>query len=160
MPQTYYDILGVSPNSTSAEIEAAFRILIKKYHPDHAPIDKEQEYTSIAKSINEARNILVNNNSRQKYDETIAQKVDNENYQKDMTAPNTTSHMNTQPVVTNMKPEVNSWSNNDYFGKRIKNLNFFGLGSFASLFIIFISSIFCYAIIAEIFNIYQWFMNT
>lgn len=32
--ENYYEILGISPSSTTKQIKIAFKTLIKKYHPD------------------------------------------------------------------------------------------------------------------------------
>lgn len=43
MPRSYYDILGVSPQATDAEIKRAYRALARQYHPDSKPDDPEAE---------------------------------------------------------------------------------------------------------------------
>ncbi|MGB6170291.1 MAG: DnaJ domain-containing protein, partial [Geitlerinemataceae cyanobacterium] len=48
----YYAILGVSKNSSEADIKKAFRRLARKYHPDLNPGNKEAE--AKFKEINEA----------------------------------------------------------------------------------------------------------
>ena len=49
----YYEVLGISENSTKQEIKKAYRNLAKIYHPD-LTLTKEEEYTVILQKINEA----------------------------------------------------------------------------------------------------------
>ena len=49
--KNYYEILGVSVDSTNAEIKSAYRKLARKYHPD---INKDEDAISIFKNISEA----------------------------------------------------------------------------------------------------------
>ena len=63
----YYNILGVSRNATEREIKQAYRRLARKYHPDVNPGDKSAE--AKFKEINEAYEVLSNNEKRQKYDQ-------------------------------------------------------------------------------------------
>ena len=62
----YYSILGISKGATEAEIKKAYRQLSKKYHPDKNPGDKEAEEKF--KEVNEANEILSNQEKRAKYD--------------------------------------------------------------------------------------------
>ncbi|MGB3557281.1 MAG: DnaJ C-terminal domain-containing protein [Geitlerinemataceae cyanobacterium] len=62
----YYAILGVSKNSSEADIKKAFRRLARKYHPDLNPGNKEAE--AKFKEINEAYEILSDADKRSKYD--------------------------------------------------------------------------------------------
>lgn len=62
----YYKILNISISANGDEIKKAFRNLAKKYHPDRNPDNKE----ALAKfqEINEAYEVLSNEESRKKYD--------------------------------------------------------------------------------------------
>ncbi|MFO7294545.1 MAG: J domain-containing protein [Clostridia bacterium] len=62
----YYKILGVSRDATQEEIKRAYRRLAKKYHPDANPGDKEAEQKF--KEINEAYQVLGDEEKRKKYD--------------------------------------------------------------------------------------------
>ena len=62
----YYEILGVSRNSTEKEIKTAFRKLARKYHPDANKNNKEAEEKF--KGINEAYEVLGDAEKRKKYD--------------------------------------------------------------------------------------------
>jgi curved DNA-binding protein len=62
----YYDILGVSKNSSDEEIKRAYRKLAMKYHPDRNPNKKEAEERF--KAINEAYAVLSDKEKRKQYD--------------------------------------------------------------------------------------------
>ena len=62
----YYEILGVSKEATQQEIKKAFRKLAMKYHPDR---NKEEGAEEKFKEINEAYEVLSNEDTRSKYDQ-------------------------------------------------------------------------------------------
>jgi molecular chaperone DnaJ len=65
MAGDYYDILGVSRTANKEEIKKAFRTLARKYHPD---VNKEADAADKFKEINEAYEILSDDNKRARYD--------------------------------------------------------------------------------------------
>jgi curved DNA-binding protein len=63
----YYEILGVSRNATEKELKEAYRKLVRKYHPDLNPNNKE-EAEKIFREINEAYEVLSDPEKRKLYD--------------------------------------------------------------------------------------------
>lgn len=64
MSKDYYNVLGVSKNSSDDEIKKAYRKLAHKYHPDKAGGDERK-----FKEINEAYQVLSDKQKRQQYDQ-------------------------------------------------------------------------------------------
>ena len=60
----YYDIIGVSKDSTPEEIKKNFRELAKKTHPDKTKEDSENEMAE----LNKAYEVLSDKELREKYD--------------------------------------------------------------------------------------------
>jgi curved DNA-binding protein len=65
----YYEILGVKPAATDAEIKSAYRKLARKYHPD---VSKEGGAEDKFKSVNEAYEALKEPSRRRAYDQLRA----------------------------------------------------------------------------------------
>jgi len=66
MAKSLYETLGVSENSTQAEIKKAYRSLAKKYHPD---INKTPEAEEKFKEINGAYEVLGDEEKKKQYDQ-------------------------------------------------------------------------------------------
>jgi len=66
---SYYDDLGVHPQSTSREIKAAFYALSKEYHPDKNVGNTEAQLKF--QTISEAYDVLGNADRRTKYDKGV-----------------------------------------------------------------------------------------
>ena len=74
----YYSILGVKPSSSFEQIRKSRREKMRKDHPDHHKrngIDKDVAH-NIAVDLNEAYEILINKDSRAKYDAGYSQAQD------------------------------------------------------------------------------------
>ena len=64
----YYKLLEVTETASSEVIQAAYKILAKKYHPDVAKTENKAQYELKMKELNQAKEILLNPKSREKYD--------------------------------------------------------------------------------------------
>lgn len=62
----YYKILEISKTATEVDIKTAYRKLARKFHPDVNPNNKEAE--NKFKEINEANEVLSDQEKRKKYD--------------------------------------------------------------------------------------------
>lgn len=62
----YYRVLEISPQAGREEIRKAFRLLVKRYHPD---ISNEPDAAERMKEINEAYEVLSDDKKRKQYDE-------------------------------------------------------------------------------------------
>lgn len=65
----YYDILGVKPDASEADIKRAYRKLARKYHPD---VSKEAGAEDKIKEVNEAYEALKDAERRREYDQLRA----------------------------------------------------------------------------------------
>ena len=67
-PTNYYELLQVSPKADPEIIEAAYRRLALKFHPDHNPLPQA---TAKMQALNEAYNILKDPQRRAEYDQEL-----------------------------------------------------------------------------------------
>lgn len=69
----YYRVLGVSRDAGSEDIKKAFRRLAFRYHPDRNP-ENAKEAEGRFKEINEAYEVLGNEQKRRQYDYLTSQR--------------------------------------------------------------------------------------
>ncbi len=76
--QNYYEVLKVKKTASSDEIKKAYHVLASKYHPDKHP--ENQKYAEdMMKDINIAHEVLLDAESRRKYDESLESNFVNQN---------------------------------------------------------------------------------
>ena len=75
---SYYDILKVSPNSSDEDIKRAYRMLVKKFHPDFHPHNKKLAEMRL-RIINEAYNGIKTPEKRSAYNRGMAGEAENDN---------------------------------------------------------------------------------
>ncbi|MCW5745027.1 MAG: J domain-containing protein [Alphaproteobacteria bacterium] len=63
----YYTILGIPPEATTHQLKAAFRALVKRYHPDTTSLRRRRAETRFH-DVNEAYRVLSDPGLRRVYD--------------------------------------------------------------------------------------------
>ena len=71
MEKNYYEILEVNKNASPEIIDKAYKTLAKKYHPDLQSEENKKQGEEIFKQINEAYEVLSNEEKRKQYDMTL-----------------------------------------------------------------------------------------
>ena len=66
--KNYYEMLEVNPKASKEVIEKAYRVLVKKYHPDLYQGDKKLIAQKKVQELNEAYRVLSDNFLREQYD--------------------------------------------------------------------------------------------
>ena len=114
---TYYEILEVSRTASKEVITKAYKVLVRKYHPDLEQDEgKKEEAKEKMVRINEAYETLSDDEKRKKYDDTIAILEEKERIEKEKKK----QQGKTQNVNTNVD-NVNS--NNNISINNIDNAN-------------------------------------
>ena len=80
--KTLYEILEVSENASGEIIEKAYKTLAKKYHPDLQEEANKKQAEAMMKKINEAYEILGNEEKRSRYDGELVEKRNMEEMQR------------------------------------------------------------------------------
>lgn len=80
--KTLYEILEVSENASKEIVEKAYKVLAKKYHPDLQAEGDKQEAEKKMKQINEAYEVLSDEEKRKEYDLKLTQERSKEEVQK------------------------------------------------------------------------------
>ena len=73
MNKNYYQILEVDTNASFEVIEKAYKTLVKKYHPDLQENSLKNDSEEKLKLINEAYEVLSNEEKRKNYDLALQQ---------------------------------------------------------------------------------------
>lgn len=72
MTRNYYELLGIDASAPSEDIKRAFRREIARYHPDkvqHLGLEFQEIASTRAAALTEAYRILMDDDSRRRYDE-------------------------------------------------------------------------------------------
>lgn len=107
----YYELLGVKEDASKEEIKGAYKRQMKKWHPD---INKSEDAISMSAKINEAKEVLLDDEKRQDYNEYLTKKT-KENYNR-----YTQRRKNTNEGTNNDSYETQKVTKWDYLKSWIK----------------------------------------
>ena len=83
--KTLYEILEVSENASPEIIEKAYKTLAKKYHPDLQEEANKSRAEAMMKKINEAYDVLGNEEKRKAYNAELEAKREQEEFERQST---------------------------------------------------------------------------
>ena len=110
----YYEILEVSKNASKEIIEKAYKVLAKKYHPDLQQGEEIKKAEEKMKQINEAYEILSDDEKRKQYDiklEQIEQEKIRKIQEQAINSQNSTKNLENEETYNN---NYNSNYNREY----------------------------------------------
>lgn len=123
----YYKLLGVSQTATHDEIQKAYRKMMRLYHPD---VNKSPDADKMAKTINNARDTLLDPTARKQYDEHLSQLKQEQktNYTNSMNKKKKASsthqtYTQNQPTYNNQSQETRNTDYNDNTNNRDSSTN-------------------------------------
>lgn len=127
MKKNYYDILEVNKNASPEIIEKAYKVLVKKYHPDLQEPDKKAFFEQKLKDINEAYDTLSNTEKRKQYNmqlEELEKKQIENLYNENINLKNELNNIKDNPNSPYNNHENNNINNNLYSDYKNQNTNY------------------------------------
>ena len=107
--KNYYDLLEVNPKASREIIEKAYRVLIKKYHPDLYQGEEKVYAEAKLRELNEAYHILSSDFLREQYDMELEKEkqfnntINNKNIYKNTSSQNVKEENNKNQEVKKYK---------------------------------------------------------
>ena len=80
--KNYYEILEVNKRASKEVIEKAYKVLVKKYHPDLYTGNSKQYAEKKLKEINEAYSVLTDEFMKEQYDVELERQEQKALYEK------------------------------------------------------------------------------
>ncbi len=148
-----YEILQVNKNDSQETIEKSYKKLVKKYHPDIAKDKAKAE--EIMKNINNAYDILGDEEKRKEYDEQLNLSIQNNNPKPNYTSNN--NYNTTQYTNYNNTNNQYNYSGNDY-NKETMDYIINSIVSSKKIFLIILLIVFI-LVVKLLFDIYYFFNN-
>ncbi len=109
--ETLYDILEVSKKASKEIIEKAYRTLAKKYHPDLQTAENRKYAEEMMKKINEAYDILSDDEKRIEYDKKLEEKKQQQGHNNMNNLYYTSYSNSSQNSMYNRQQNVNTETN-------------------------------------------------
>lgn len=107
---TLYEVLEVSEKASDEVIEKAYKVLVKKYHPDLQSDSQKESAEEKMKEINKAYDVLGNSEKRKEYDAKLLQERELEKIKEEQKQD---SYKHEEKVTRNVNKNV--VNNNDSF---------------------------------------------
>ena len=144
----YYEILGIKENATEEEIKEAYKKQIKKWHPD---LNKDPEAINISMKINEAKDVLLDENKRRDYDYSLKEEKDRiynkySNNKSETTNDNKDINEYTEAydeTYTENKKEDKGLTKWEYLNEYLKYYNVNGFRKIIAVFFVLLESLIC-----------------
>ncbi len=136
----YYELLGVKRDATSEEIKKAYRKQAKKWHPD---INKDKDAPNISKKLNEAKEILLDESKRQKYDAHLQETEKNKYNPKYKETKEYSGTKETNNHETSSSYTEETYTKWQYFNSYLKYYNASKLRKILATILVLIETIFC-----------------
>ena len=136
----YYELLGVKRDATSEEIKKAYRKQAKKWHPD---INKDKDAPNISKKLNEAKEILLDESKRQKYDVYLQETEKNKYNPKYKETKEYSETKETNNHETSSSYTEETYTKWQYFNTYLKYYNASKLRKLLATILVLIETIFC-----------------
>lgn len=119
--KNYYDILEVNRRASKEVIEKAYKVLVKKYHPDLYTGEKQKYAEKKIKDINEAYDVLSDEFLKEQYDAELEKEIE-EMYQRKY---NEKNNAKLQYKNQNSNNNLSQMNNQNTYKEKEQNLGTF-----------------------------------
>lgn len=124
--KNYYEILEVNKKASKEVIEKAYKVLVKKYHPDLYTGKKKEYADKKIKEINEAYDVLTDEFMKEQYDAELEKQEQETLYRRY----NNNQNNNTKNINTSVNKNDTTKKNEEDFNERMKKHK---VGSFSGI---------------------------
>lgn len=114
--KNYYEILEVNKKASKEVIEKAYKVLVKKYHPDLYKGEKQKYAEKKIKEINEAYDVLSDEFLKEQYDTELEKEIERMYHEKYNAKNNVSQHQSNNVEKQN---NVNNIDTNQINNKEV-----------------------------------------